>query len=433
MKNIFKSINLLTLALVLLALSSCTNFLTIEDPEDKTIREGYYNSAQRIEQAVIGIYIDFRRALLNNRAYLMYGEARSGDLMVDANAYEFVVAQQLKAEQAELIQLTDWEYFYDVINNANQVLQIINEVESDVLTEYEYNLYKGEAQALKSFAYFYLARIWGDVPSAELNNFGTVLTAAETIAKALELAQEANGLLPWILLNEDGIESASLTEFRMNKTAISILLAEEYLWLDNATQAYNVLDSAIVENTEEKWSPFGFSTGEDYRSAITEDPLDAEFVSISLEKLNAIYPEGDGRREAFDISEANGTASLLNYAQDVTKLFTQTNFYLLLAESAWRIGNLEEAKAILIEVAAGATEDYSTLDENNFEQAILLERQRLLIGSGIRFFDLLRFNKVAEEIPSLSEQDIADGAGFWPLSERSIKDNSLNQNSYWSR
>ena len=433
MKNIFKSIRLLMLTAVLLALSSCQSFLTIENPEDKSIREGYYNTAQRVEQAVIGIYVDFRRALLNDRAWLMYGEARAGDLIVDSKSYDFVVNQQLKEKQDELVQLTDWEYFYDVLNDANQVLQIINEAESDILTEYEYNLYKGEALALKSFAYFYLARIWGDVPSAEPNNFGNVLSTTEAITKAQELAMEAKELLPWILLNEDGIESSSITEFRMNKTAISILLAQEYLWLDNAQEAYGVLSTAIVENTEEKWSPFGFSTGEDYRSDLTEDPLDKDFVSISLEKLNSIYPEGDMRREAYDISEENGTATLLSYAQDVTKLLTTTNFYLLLAESAWRMEHLEEAKAILIEVSAGATEDYSELDANNFGQAILLERQRLLMGSGLRFFDLMRFNMVAQEIPSLSEQDIADGAGFWPLSERSIKDNSLNQNSYWSK
>ena len=433
MKNILKSISLLSLTALLLIVASCDSFLTIEDPEDKTITEGYYNSTQRVEQAVIGIYVDFRRALLSNRAWLMYGEARSGDLKVHATYYDLVVKQELMAEQAEIERLKDWEYFYDVLNNANEVLQIIDEVDPGVLTGYEYNLFKGEALALKSFAYFYLARIWGNVPSVEANNFETVLSAKETIVKAQELAQEANDLLPWVLLNEDGIESASLTEFRMNKTAIAILRAQEYLWLDNAQQAYRVLGTAILENTEEKWSPFGFSTGEDYRSDITDDPLDADLVSISLEKLNAIYPESDTRRAAYDISEKNGTASLLSHAQDVTKLLTKTNFYLLMAEAAWKIGNLEEAKATLIAVAQGATEDYSTLDENTFEQALLQERQRLLMGSGMRFFDLMRFNKVAEEIPSLSEQNVTEGAAFWPFSERSIKDNSLNQNRYWSK
>lgn len=433
MKNIFKSINLLTLATFMLVTSSCDSFFTIENPEDKTLPAGYYNSAQRVEQAVIGIYVDFRRALLNNHAWLMYGEARSGDLIVNNNAYNYVVNQQLNDDQKELIELTDWEYFYDALNNANEVLRIIDQVESDVLSEYEYNLFKGEALALKSFAYFYLARIWGDVPSAETNTFGTVLSTNEVVTKAQELAQEAYNLLPWILLNDDGIESSSLTESRMNKTAVAILRAQEHLWLNNAQEAYSVLNTAITENTEEKWSSFGFSTGKDYRTDLTENPLDAAVVSISIEKLNTIYPEGDSRRENFDISEENGTASLLNYVQDVSQLLTETNFDLLRAEAAWRTEKIEEAKTILTEITEGATEDYSTLDNNSFGNALLLERQRLLIGSGFRFFDLIRFNKVAEEISSLSAQDIAEGAAFWPLSEKSINDNSLNQNSYWSK
>lgn len=433
MKNIFKSISLLTLTAIMLVVSSCENYLTIEEPEDKTIPEGYYNSAQRVEQAVIGIYVDFRRALLNNRAWLMYGEARSGDLIVNESAYSFVANQQLKEDQKQLIELTDWEYFYDALNNANEVLRIIDEVENDALSEYQYNLFKGEALALKSYTYFYLARIWGDVPSGESNNFGTVLSATDVVTMAQEMAQQAYDLLPWILLNEDGIESTSLTASRMNKTAVAILRSQEYLWLNKAQQAYAVLNTAIAENTEEKWSTFGFSTGEDYRTDLSENPLDAAYVTMSLEKLNAIYPEDDARRGNFDISEEKGTASLLTNMPDITKLLTQTNFNLLLAEASWKLGNTEEAKTILTEVTEGATEDYSTLDENTFENALLLERQRLLTGSGLRFFDLIRFNKVAEEISSLSAQDVAEGAAFWPLSEKSINDNSLNQNSYWSK
>lgn len=431
--NKIKFIQYLGLATILLAHSSCKDFLTIENPEDKTITEGYYNSAQRVEQAIVGIYVDFRRALLNNRAWLMYGEARSGDLIVEADCYKYVVKQELKDDNKNLVQLTDWEYFYDVINDANQVLQIIDKVEDDVLNEYEYNLFKGEALALKSLAYFYLARIWGDVPSAEPNDFGTVATSTKTIEKAVEFANDADELLPWLLFNLDGIESASLSESRINKTSVKIIRAQEYLWLSNNKEAYNILTNGITENTDNKWSSFGFSLGKDARTEVTDDPLDVNVVTISLENLNSIYPEGDARRRAFDISEENGSATFLNYLQDVSNLLTLTNYNLLLSEAAWKTGKLEEAKTILTNVANGATEDYTVLDQNSFEDALVLERQRLLMGSGVRFFDLIRFGRVDTEIPKFSAQDVANGAAFWPMSGKSEKDNSLNQNSYWSK
>ncbi len=427
-----KYITLLGWTAILLLFSSCDSFLTIEEPEDKTITEGYYNSDQRVEQAVIGIYVDFRRALMHNRAWLMYGEARSSELTVDADCYKYVSTQDLTADNNELIALTDWEFFYDALRNANEVLDIIDNVEEGILSEYKYNLFKGEALALKSLAYFYLARIWGDIPSAEKANYRTVITANEAIQMALEMATQADALLPWLLTNEDGIESASLTATRMNKTAIRILLAQENLWMNNDVEAFNILKTAIEENTAGTWSEFGFSMGDDMRFDISDNPLDAKVVSISLEKLNEIYPDGDLRRNAFDINYNTETASMLDYTQDVTRLMTMTNFNLLYSEAAFKTGQLELAVGSLVGISAGATEDYSTLTSETFMDALILERQRLLMGSGMRFFDLIRFGKVADVIPEFSADDVANGAAYYPLSERSIKDNSLNQNSYWS-
>ena len=86
---------------------------------------------------------------------------------------------------------------------------------------------------------------------------------------------------------------------------------------------------------------------------------------------------------------------------------------------------------MLSEVANGATEDYLEIESSEFKQSLLNERRRLLIGSGVRFFDLVRFNEVAVHIPQFSQQDISDGAVYWPLSEKSLKDNSMTQFPYW--
>src|SRR5690606_34913274 len=106
---------------------------------------------------------------------------------------------------------------------------------------------------------------------------------------------------------------------------------------------------------------------------------------------------------------------------DMIELLPLTEKNLLLAEAAWKIGNLSEGREYLIEASSGATEDYSTLTEQTFGDALLQERRRLLVGTGQRIFDLIRFNKVSAFIPSFSENDVQEGAGFWPLSVNSIK------------
>src|SRR5690606_5755479 len=79
------------LAIVLLC--SCRKSLTVEQ-ENSTVEEGYYQSAPRIQQAVIGGYVDLRRALLANYAWMMYGEARAGDLKVAVAFQQQVASQQ---------------------------------------------------------------------------------------------------------------------------------------------------------------------------------------------------------------------------------------------------------------------------------------------------------------------------------------------------
>lgn len=426
----------MSMAWLLLAGASCDDFLTFENPDSKTVPGEYYTLAKEVEQAVVGIYVDFRRALLSNHAWLMYGEARVGDLQVDVDFYDEVLNQQLKAKHKSIQQVSDWAYFYDVIYDANEVLRLIEKADRGVLTSDQVHLFKGEALALKSMAYFYLARIWGDVPSAERHNFGQVISSDTAVELALSFVTEAQSLLPWILMNTYGIESASLTAVRFNKTAAILLAAQENLWLGNDGDAYALLKSAAEPEKADSLSGFGLSTGEDRQlDGIPTIPLDKNVVSIPLDKLNAIYPEGDGRRDRmFSISEDDGRATLIADDESVLELFSTKNLYLLLAEAAWKHSGIDEAKGYMQAIAAteGATEDYSALDESTFEEALLLERRRTLIGCGQRVFDLIRFNRVADEIPAFSETDVQDGAAYWPLSQASIEDNSLSQNSYWS-
>lgn len=418
--------------IVLISLcTSCKDYLTIDNLETRTVSEGYYDSAQKVEQAVIGGYVDLRRAMLNNYAWLMYAEGRTGDLTVATNYQTLVVQQKLTADNLYLQQLSDWGYFYDVIKDANDILSIVNAANDNVLTTYQKNLYKGEALGLKSIAYFYLARIWGEIPSAEKGNEGVHLSSTQATELAATFANQAKDLLPWLHQNDDGIESTALTAVRFNKTAITLLLAQEELWLNKGQSAYELLNNTFTTNTADSLSGFGLSVGEDRRTTIPQKPLDATVVSISTNKLNAIYPAGDSRRSMFNIATNSNKATLIVKAADVLELLPLKEINLLSAESAWRSAHLTEAKAFLTKAAVGATEDYSGLTDSTFGDALLLERQRLLIGSGQRFFDLIRFGKVTEQVPLLTTQNVQDGAAYWPLSTNSLKSNSWKQNNFW--
>ncbi|MBS1751340.1 MAG: RagB/SusD family nutrient uptake outer membrane protein [Bacteroidetes bacterium] len=415
--------------LAIVLLSSCRKSLTVEQ-ENKTIEEGYYHSAQRIQQAVIGGYVDMRRALLANYAWMMYGEARTGDLKVAVTYQQKVARQQLTDVDENLAQLSDWGYFYDVIKDANDVLDIVDNAAEDILSTYQKNTYRGEALALKSMSYFYLARIWGTVASAEKNNFGAHLTKEEVVKQAIVYATESKRLLPWMLLNDDGIESAALTAVRFNKTAVTSLLAQETLWIGNGQGAYDILTNTFTSNTADSLSAFGLAIGEDRRTEIPQAPLSASVLSMPLATFNAIYPDGDARRSGMFNISGNSATLIIPDASKVDLLKLQ-EISLLFAEAAWRSNHLNEAKEWLINASNGAIEDYSTLTDETFGDALLRERQRQLVGTGQRMFDLIRFDKVSTYIPAFTEADVAKGAAYWPLSASSLKGNGWSQNEYW--
>lgn len=424
--------NYIPIAAIMLFFSCSKGALTIE-PENRTIPGDYYNSFQEIQQAVIGGYVDLRRALLANYAWTMYGEVRAGDLQAVVSFQDMVAGQHLTGDNRYLAQVTDWGYFYDVIKDANNLLEIIARADDEALNPYRRNLFKGEALALKSIAYFYLARIWGSVPSAEKNNFGKSLTNEEAVTQSALFAAEAKSLLPWLLLNDDGIESVALTAVRFNKTAITMLLAQEQLWLGKGQEAYDLLTGTFTADTADSLSGFGVSNGIDRRIEIPQSPLSGSVLRMPLERLDAIYPQGDARRTSmFNISAGTNVATLIIKDASLLELLPKREINLLLAEAAWKAGFLEEAKTYLITAAIGATEDYSALSEDAFGEALLQERQRILVGTGQRFFDLIRFDKVSSYIPEFTQADVDKGAAWWPLSAGSMKSNGLGQNSFWS-
>ncbi len=417
---------------IVLCLTSCKDYLTT-DLESTTVARGYYDSPQRIEQAVIGGYVDLRRALLSDYAWLMYGEARTGDLKVVADYQDAVAAQRLTADNRHVQALSDWGYFYDVISDANEVLRIVDQADAGVLNASQRKLYRGEALALKSTAYFYLARIWGEIPSAEAQNKGQRWTNREAVEQAAAWAAEAKNLLPWMLINDDGIESAALTGVRFNKTAATSLLAQEQLWLGKAQIAYELLSGTFTTATADSLSGFSLSTGIDRRADLPSSPYDGKVVQMPLARLDALYPKGDARRTAlFTISTTENVARLIKES-GVLVLLPQKEINLLFAEAAWRSGLLNEAKQYLVKAAAGATENYATLTEGTFGDALLLERQRMLIGNGQRVFDLIRFGKVSKYLPVFTDNDVLSGAAFWPVSAGSRTGNSWPQNGFWAR
>ncbi|GHE23383.1 RagB/SusD family nutrient uptake outer membrane protein [Sphingobacterium griseoflavum] len=117
--------------------------------------------------ALMGIYGLLRAAMVDNYAHWVYGEMRYGDLVPYIRADLRAVADnRLNASFPIVKELSNWRRFYAVINAAALFIERAPAVLAvdRRYTERDLKFDIAQARTIRAFAYFYMVRIWGDVP-----------------------------------------------------------------------------------------------------------------------------------------------------------------------------------------------------------------------------------------------------------------------------
>lgn len=159
---------ILSALFVLLALFSagCNKVLDI-DSTRAVGEKNMWNKLEDTRAALLGTYALTRAALADNNAYWIYGDVRSGEFTSPTRQdLKAVINNDLKASYPTLDALSNWRRWYAVINSANMFLERVKDVKAADPRYTESNMTVDVAQArfLRAFAYFYMVRIWGDVP-----------------------------------------------------------------------------------------------------------------------------------------------------------------------------------------------------------------------------------------------------------------------------
>ncbi len=160
-KRLFRIIILLLLAGTLF--SSCEEWISRE-PTDGLIRDKYWKNKENVEAVLMGAYSTF--ALMDERLF-QYGELR-GDMIITNSGSGF--SNDIRdIEEANIFPdnpQCDWSAFYSVINYCNHVIKYAPKVliVDPTFSSYDQLSFSSEALFLRSLAYFYLVRIFQDVP-----------------------------------------------------------------------------------------------------------------------------------------------------------------------------------------------------------------------------------------------------------------------------
>ncbi len=152
--------------LFFVALTGCNKTLDINSV--RVVSEvNMWNKLEDTRAGLMGVYALTRAALADNDGHWLYGDVRTGEF-ISPNRPDLkaIAGNKLNASYPTVEALSDWTRFYAIVNAANIFLERVGDVKAADKRYTENNMIVDVAQArfLRAFAYFYMVRIWGDVP-----------------------------------------------------------------------------------------------------------------------------------------------------------------------------------------------------------------------------------------------------------------------------
>lgn len=452
MKKIFKKFRRtfgVFAMLIVLFVTSCD--VTDIKPVSSFTDDNFWKTRVHAEGALFGVYDAFQDL---PDEMLAYGESR-GDLVQPG--WGFCCAGQgfgqlQRNEITNTMGLTNWGGFYQVINRANVVIERaprVVQTDSINFTQQDATYIVNEARFLRALAYFWLTRVWKDVPLV------TQATTSTTDFMVKRTSQ--NSVLNFVqdeiidILKTKGLRSQfpnnNQTKSRATQNAARALMAQVALWR-NDYQSVDTLTTAIINSSVPKYTLVpgpnwydNFSTGLT-SEIIFELVFDASQNDRSLDYYNlsarvGMVPStylrdlhespnntayrdevrGNGRtwvwQNAYHNKWLSTSPSPIPADRVTTRVsqraepdpnfifFRLADIYLMRAEARNRIGLAAEAIADINVVRTRANLPAATIvgtydeltpaaSQDQIEDAILQERAMELAGEAHRWFDLMR-------------------------------------------
>ena len=440
-------------------LFSCKDFVEIEPPKTQIVSEEIFINDASATSAITGIY---SRMIQNGFAsgdlfsYTLFGGLSADELVNYAASREEFSTNSLDVNNRG-IRFNLWTQPYEYIYSANAIIEGL-ENSNGISVEVRQQL-EGEAKFIRSFCYFYLGNLFGDVPLHLTTDYRITSTASRTpiiqvyeqIITDLKEAQN--------LLQEDYVTGERV---RPNKSSATALLARVYLytqdWINAEIQASTVINNSgtyslevdlnnvfLANSTEAIWQlePVepGFNTNEGRFFILTTSPLEIQGIELSAELVDA-FEIGDNRFTDW-VNSYNDSTDTFFYpfkykieegdpGIEYSMVFRLAEQYLIRAEARVQQGDIVGAQADLnaIRNRAGLP---NTIAADQASLLLALEQERnveLFMEWGHRWLDLKRTNRADAVLESLKSPDWQSTDISYPIPQEEININSnITQNS----
>ena len=452
-KNIIKWIAFLSVLLM----GSCS-FLD-KEPISSFSAQGFYKTASDAQAGVYGIYEAMQSSFRLNFAY--WGEGRADAIETNHAGDPFALRQNTLTP---IITSSNWNNLYTVISRANYAIKYIPEVFEDETSTLRNQLI-GQARALRAIAYFYLIRVWGDVPftlepyeSVQQDLFVSK-TDKETILNQIvdDLSYASEFCAPSYGAERDRV--------LITRGSADGILTQVYMWRKQYEQAITaaerVLDNPLYSLVSiSNWNNM-FSAG-----LSSESVFEVGYNEVQTNSLRVLYALGNDANyfpsqrfvtsfEEGDLRKSKIWDNTQVQPRKIWKFFgegfndespdpSQNNIILvrladimlLKAEAHARLNDNSLALPLLnnIRNRAGlvALTEVTAIEEyGDVVSAIMHERSIELCFEGHRWFDLVRTDKAIEVMEPIT--GLKDPRNIlWPIHEDAINRNpNLVQNEFY--
>lgn len=236
MKKYIKT-KIVVMVLGLSSMMSCTDMLN-QEPLSMTTPDNFWVSQPNAESAVAGCYGLLKNTLMDNAAFLYWGEF-TGMTFMNSRSW---ISDYIEGSGNYVLAYRDntrsWKGFYRAANWALSIEKHVSAMpDSKFKSVAEKNRIIGEAAFVRSLSYFYMARIWGDVPivteviesSDQLIKDGFIVTLPrEDEKKVLDYSLEAaNKAISLLKYSSPGSPRWAI---QANKASAEALKAHIALW-----------------------------------------------------------------------------------------------------------------------------------------------------------------------------------------------------------
>jgi hypothetical protein len=487
-------------------LPSCKKFLD-KKPIDTATDANFWNNEAEASAGVAGAYALLRTSLSEKgMAYYFYGDYPTDEFMNNVPQEDYPAIGNIQWTTfilntqtfRALIRLRSYDNFYRGIDAANRCIKFIPTIPLSKFTsankEATKNTLIAEAYFLRAFTYFYISRVWGDVPLVTETIDDAALGVNPGRTPQATVLDQCIKDLETAIPNLSWVGATATRPIRANKGTAYALLAHIYAWRGDYAKVIPAADSVILKGG---YTPVSKATLASYQSIYKGNSAESIFEiaknSVSEgaggagDVVNSTFPirilkapyllsntgntvmpldavtVGNVFPDSNDYRRRNGFAFFgttdpvnIKYAGTVTYpaggtstvpvilgnivIFRLQDIQLLKAEAAAATNDFATARTILGTIRTQANAQPSTATDPKLFEAIIEERERELFLEGHRFYDLIRLGKKTgvilfngnSPVPRMTDQEFAQGKYYWPIDPLIMSLNpSLIQTPYW--